>query len=138
MRPELPLTSWLQDRLLRRVLRNSSYLFISNVISALMVLLTTRLLGVSAFGELGIITVFVSNVNRLLSFRMGDLVVRYLGEYVARKEYDRAGALVKAAGLAEGITSLVAYALLFLLAPLGARIFIKDPNIIPSAIPLIQ
>lgn len=129
---------WMQDRLLRRVLRNSSYLFVSNAISALMVILTTRLLGVSAFGELGIITVFVSNVNRLLSFRMGDLVVRYLGEYVAQKEYDRAGALVKAAGLAEGITSLVAYALLFLLAPLGARIFIKDPNVIPGAIPLIQ
>jgi O-antigen/teichoic acid export membrane protein len=116
----------MQDRLLRRVLRNSSYLFISNVISTVMVIMTTRLLGVSAFGELGVITVFVSNVNRLLSFRMSDVVVRYMGEYVARKEYDRAAALVKAAGLIEAAASLAAYAVLALLAPLGARLFIKD------------
>ncbi|MDD5370223.1 MAG: oligosaccharide flippase family protein [Anaerolineaceae bacterium] len=116
----------MQDRLLRRVLRNSSYLFISNVISTIMVIMTTRLLGVSAFGELGVITVFVSNVNRLLSFRMADVVVRYMGEYIARKEYDRAAALVKAAGLIEAVTSLAAYAVLALLAPLGARLFIKD------------
>jgi O-antigen/teichoic acid export membrane protein len=124
---------WAQDRLLRRVLRNSGYLFISNAVSALMVILTTRLLGVAAFGELGIITVFVSSINRLLSFRMGDLVVRYMGEYMARKEYDKASALVKAAGLVEGLTSITAYGVLALLAAWGAQTFIKDP----AATPLI-
>ena len=95
-----------------------------------MVILTTRLLGVAAFGELGIIVIFVANINRLLSFRMGEVVVRYMGEYVARQEHDRAAALVKAAGLAEAATSIAAYLVLVLLAPLGARLFINpyDPN----------
>ncbi len=120
------LVSWGQDRLFRRVLRNSSYLFASQVVSALMVILTTRLLGVAQFGELGIITTLVSNVNRLLSFRMSDVVVRYMGEYMARKEYNRAAALVKAAGIVEGMTSILAYLLLVLLAPIGVRLFIRE------------
>jgi O-antigen/teichoic acid export membrane protein len=126
--------TWGEDKILRRVLRNSSYLFASNAISAVMVILTSRLLGVSAFGALGVITVLVSNVNRLLSFRMSDVVVRYMGEYMARKEYDRAAALVKAAGLAEGLTSIAAYLILVLLAPLGAAYIIKDPNATPLII----
>jgi O-antigen/teichoic acid export membrane protein len=123
--------TWSEDRILRRVLRNSSYLFASNAISALMVILTSRLLGVSSFGALGIITTFVSNVNRLLSFRMSDVVVRYMGEYMARKEYDRAAAFVKAAGMMEGITSIAAYGILLLLAPLGAQYFVHDPDAAP-------
>jgi O-antigen/teichoic acid export membrane protein len=126
--------TWSEDIILRRVMRNSSYLFLSNAVSALMVILTTRLLGVSSFGALGAITAFVSGVNRLLSFRMSDVVVRYMGEYMARKEYDRAAALVKAAGLIEGLTSIAAYAVLVVLAPLGARYIIKDVSITPLLI----
>ncbi|MCL4559644.1 MAG: oligosaccharide flippase family protein [Chloroflexi bacterium] len=125
------LIAWGEDRLFRRVLRNSSYLFASNAIGALMSILTARLLGVAGFGELGIIIAFVSNVNRLLSFRMSDVVVRYMGEYMARKEVDRAAALVKAAGLTEAATSLLAYVVLMLLAPLGARYIVKDPAATP-------
>jgi O-antigen/teichoic acid export membrane protein len=134
------IVNWVHDRIFRRVLRNSTYLFVSNVINALMVILTTRLLGVSTYGELGIITVFVSDVNRLLSFRMGDLVVRYMGEYVQRKEMDKAAALVKAAGIAEALTSIVAYLVMILLAPLCAQYLIKDPNIVDwhTSIPLLQ
>jgi O-antigen/teichoic acid export membrane protein len=128
------LNAWFEDRILRRVLRNSSYLFASNVINALMLVITTRLLGVSAYGALGTITSFGSGVNRLLSFRMSDVVVRYMGEYMARKEYDRAAALVKAAGLIEALTSIVAYGVLVLLAPLGARYIIKDETVTPLLI----
>jgi O-antigen/teichoic acid export membrane protein len=131
---------WVQDRIFRRVLRNSSYLFIGSVINALMVMVTTRLLGVSAYGMLGIITVFVSDVNRLLSFRMGDVVVRYMGEYVQHKEMDKAAALVKAAGITEALTSIVAYGVLLWLAPFGVQFFIKDPSIVDwrTIVPLVQ
>jgi O-antigen/teichoic acid export membrane protein len=123
------LRTWGEDRILRRVLRNSSYLFAANVVNVLMLVLTTRLLGVSAYGALGTITSFGAGVNRLLSFRMSDVVVRYMGEYMERKEYDRAAALVKVAGIVEGLTSIAAYGVLVLLAPLAARYVIKDPNI---------
>lgn len=119
------------DRLLRRVVRNSSYLFASNAISAVLSIVTANVLGVKSFGELEIITVFVSNVNRLLSFRMGDAVVRYMGEALERGEHERAGAVVKAALLIEALTSLAAYGILALLAPLGAALIAKDTRLAP-------
>lgn len=125
------LRSFLHDRLLRRVLRNSSYLFLSNLISAVLGIITANMLGVLQFGELGVITGFVANVNRLLSFRMADVVVRYVGEALEQGERTRAAALLKAAGLVEGATSLLAFALLALLAPLGARYFGHDPRLAP-------
>lgn len=120
------LRAWAQDLLLRRVARNSSYLFLSNVISAVLSIVTANLLGVESFGVLALVMGFVTNINRLFSFRMGDLVVRYLGEYTTRKEYARGGALVKAAALTEAITSVVAFIGMGLLASLGARYFVKD------------
>lgn len=124
-------SAWRQDRLLGRVVRNSGYLFSSNVISAVLSILTANLLGVEKFGVLGIITSFVSNVNRLLSFKMGDLVVRYMGDYMARGEKQKAAAIVKAAGLAEGTTSIIAFIAMVLLAPLGAKYIARDPSTTP-------
>ena len=123
--------SWTRDLLLRRVVRNSTYLFASNIIAAILSIVTANLLGVAVFGLLGIITGFVSNVNRLLSFRMGDVVVKYMGESLARGETERAAAVVKLAGLVETGTSLLAFGALTLLAPLGARFFAKDMALTP-------
>lgn len=120
------LRSWQQDRLLRRVLRNSSYLFASNVIGAVLSIATANLLGVAGFGVLGMLTGFVSGVNRLFSFRMGDVVVKYMGEALARQEPMRAAAVVKAALLVEAVTSLAAFAFLALSAPLAATYIVKD------------
>ncbi len=125
------LKEWMEDTLLKRVVRNSSYLFASNAIGAVLSIVTANLLGVATFGVLGIITGFVSGVNRLLSFRMGDVVVKYMGEALARGENERAGAVVKAAGALEGVTSLAAYGVLLLLAPLGARYIAKDASLTP-------
>ena len=132
------MSSWLDrarafagDRLLRRVVRNSTYLFASNIIAAVLGIVTANLLGVAVFGTLGIITGFVADVNRLLSFRMNDVVVRYVGEAMARGEKERAAAVIKAAGLAEALTSLAAFGVLALLAPLGARFFAKDTLLAP-------
>ena len=119
--------SWKQDKLLRRVVGNSSYLLASNAIGAVLSIVTAGLLGVRDFGVLGIITSFVVNINRLLSFRMSDVVVKYMGEALARQEKDRAAAVVKAAGLVEMVTSLAAFGILVLLAPLGAKYIAKDP-----------
>ena len=125
------LGTWGQDKVLRRVLGNSSAMFASYAISAVLTIMTARLLGLADFGLLGIVITFVSAVNRLLSFRMADLVVRYMGEYVTRKEMDRGAALVKAAALTEGITSIIAFVVLVLIAPLGALFFGKDTTSAP-------
>jgi hypothetical protein len=118
--------------LVQRVVRNSGYVLSANTASAalsfLQTLMAARLLGVAGYGLLGIITVFASNVNRLTSFRMGELVVRYVGKFSAGGETPKAMAVFKAAGLTEMLSSLVAYALVVLLSPLAARYLAKDPS----------
>lgn len=125
------LKNWRYDVILRRVMRNSSLLFASYALGAILTIVTANLLGVAEFGVLGTVTVFVSNVNRLFSFRMGEVVVRYMGEALAHEDRPRAAALVKAAFLAEASTSVVAFLALAALAPLGAQYFAKDPQATP-------
>jgi len=119
--------SWGKDIVLKKVIGNSAYLFGGQAISAVLSILTANLLGVASFGELGVVIAFVTNVNRLLSFRMADVVVRYLGGYLANDERKKAAAVLKAAALTELATSVFAYLVLVLLSGWGAASFVKDP-----------
>jgi O-antigen/teichoic acid export membrane protein len=85
-----------------------------------------RLLGVLGFGVLGTIISFASNINRLLSFRMGELVVKFVGQSLNEGKKERAAVAFKAAALTETLTSIAAFLLLVLAAPLAARYIIKD------------
>ena len=124
------LRSWWQDRLLRGVVKNSSYLFSSTTVAAALTMLqgifAARLLGVEVFGILSAAIPFVSNVNRLLSFRMSELVVKYLSQYLVEDEREKGAAVVKLTGLVEMVTSIASYGVLVLIAPLGARYILKD------------
>jgi O-antigen/teichoic acid export membrane protein len=118
--------SWGKDVILKKVVSNSAYLFSSQAFSAVLSILAANLLGVASFGELGVVISFVTNINRLLSFRMGDFVVRYMGAYLAEDKRKNASAILKVAGLTELSTSLVAYLVLVALSRWGALTFAKD------------
>jgi O-antigen/teichoic acid export membrane protein len=146
------LRTWWQDKLLRGVLKNSSYLFSSNTVSAALSLvnsiLTTRLLGVGGLGLVAIVQTFASNINRLLSFRMSEVVVKYLGQALVVDSSDddkdtqepvsanqnitynpRAAAIIKGIGLVEAATSILAYLILLLLTTWAARVLAKDTSV---------
>jgi O-antigen/teichoic acid export membrane protein len=148
------LRSWWQDKLLKGVLKNTSYLFGSNSISAVLSMVSTifatRLLGASGLGLVAIVQTFTSNVNRLLSFRMSEVVVKYLGQALATAGQEdgkspqgstgdkptwstnpKAAAIVKGIGLIEAATSIVAYLVLFVLASWAAQVFAKDSSLRP-------
>ncbi len=86
-------TTWLrslfhrlfQNELTRRVVKNSSYMFsatgASAALSMVQGILIARLLGVENYGILAAIMMFASLINNLVSFRMGELVIRYVAEY---------------------------------------------------------
>ena len=120
----------LQNPLLQRVLRNSGYMLSGNTVSAALgmvqSILAARLLGVEAFGLLGVITVFASVVNQLTSFRMGGWVINFVGEFSAAGQHKQAAAAFKAGAIAEMTSSVWAYVLILLLAPLGARVLAHD------------
>lgn len=123
-------SAWRQDRLLGVVIRNTSYLFSSTTISmgltSLMGFLTALMLGPADYGALGMIILTASSINRLLSFRMGELVVKYAGHSLALDRKDQASAVIKAAGLAEALTSIAAFLILLLVTPLVSRYILKD------------
>lgn len=116
-----------------RMIRNSGYLFSANTLSAglsmAQSILAGNLLGVENFGVLGTITQFSSVINRVTSFRMGELVLKYLGEFQSKGQREHSAALFKVAGLAELISALVAFILLCLFAPLGARLMARNPEL---------
>lgn len=121
-----------ENELIRRIVKNSGYLFSSTVVAAaismLQSILTARLLGVAAFGVLGVITMFTTVLNKVVSFRMSELIVKYVGQFSERGERQQAAAVFKAAAITEIAASLVAFGLIWLLAPLGAKYFAKDPG----------
>jgi O-antigen/teichoic acid export membrane protein len=123
--------TWRQDRLLQMVTRNSGYLFssngISSVITATQGFLAALLLGPADFAVLGMVITYASSINRLLSFRMGELVIKYSGQYLALGRKDQAAAVIKTAGITEAVTSVIAYLLLVLSARLASVYIIKDP-----------
>ena len=117
-----------EDPLLQRVSRNSSYLFSSSAVSAVLstiqMFFVVRLLDPDEYGlATGIIMLFATSVNQLLSFRMSEVVVKYAGEAFAHENKQRAAALIKGIGIIESITSILAYLVLILLAPWEAHVF---------------
>ena len=102
-----------QDPLLQRVARNTGYLFGSNsitmVLSMVQSIFAARLLGIFDFGVLGTITVFATTVNRLFSFRMGEVVVKYLGDFLEENRLDRAATVMKTSFLVEATSSILGH-----------------------------
>jgi len=131
-RLNLLIHKFFENELIRRIVKNSGYLFSSTVVTAaismLQSILAARLLGVAAFGVLGIITMFTTVLNKVVSFRMSELVVKYVGQFSERGEQRQAAAVFKVAALTEIVASLLAFSLVWLLAPLGAQFFAKDPS----------
>jgi O-antigen/teichoic acid export membrane protein len=123
--------TWRQDHLLQLITRNSGYLFssngISSVITAAQGFLAAILLGPADFAVLGMVITYASSINRLLSFRMGELVIKYSGQYLAVGRKDQAAAVIKTAGISEAVTSVFAYLLLVLSSQLASVYIIKDP-----------
>lgn len=120
----------IENDLIRRILKNSGYLFSATGLTAAMSMvqsiLAGRLLGPASFGILGAMTQFTSVVNRFASFRMNELVVRYVGHYQEEDDPQRAAAVFKMAAFLEIGGSVLAFGLIWGLAPLGAKYFAQD------------
>jgi O-antigen/teichoic acid export membrane protein len=128
-------TIWNEDNLLRRIVRNSSYLFGSNIISSVLsfvqTIIAVRLLGITTWGLVATIQTFASNINRLLSFRMSEVVVKHLAPTLAEEKKQQAAVLVKAAGLTEAAMSVFAFLALVILAPWASKVFASDVSTAP-------
>ncbi len=120
------------DKLLQQVIKNAGYLLSSNIfsmgLSVIQSILAGRLLGVAGFGLIGTVTVFATTLNKIFSFRMNELVVKYFGEAIASDNKEKAAAVVKAAGIGETLSALLSFSILVLFAPVAAERLAKDPT----------
>lgn len=126
--------SWKADVLMQKVIRNTGYLFSSNTIAMVLGsaqgILAAIFLGPAGYGTLGMVIMLASSLNRFFSFRMGELVVKFGGQDLAVGNRQRAAAIVKVAFLSEAATTILAYIILVLTAPLAAKWIIKDTSVI--------
>ncbi|HKJ28543.1 MAG TPA: oligosaccharide flippase family protein [Anaerolineales bacterium] len=120
---------------LNRILLNTGYLFSSNTagmfLSALQSILVARLIGVLGVGLVANITKFTTNTSQLLSFRMGELVVTYVGQYVEQGDQKKASAVLRSAMVIEALTSVLNFIVVLVLAPVVARYLVRRPELTP-------
>lgn len=125
--------TWKADALMQKVIRNTGYLFSSNTIAMLLGsaqgILAVVFLGPSEYGTLGMVIALATSMNRLFSFRMGEVVVKFGGQELANGKQQSAAAVVKMAFISEATTTIFAYILLVVTAPLSAKWIIKDPTV---------
>jgi O-antigen/teichoic acid export membrane protein len=126
---------WQTDPLLQRVVKNSGHLLSANAVAALLGfaqgILAVRLIGITDWGLVTTVITFASNVNRLLTFRMGEVVVQRMGAALLADKKLQAAVTVKAAMLTEAATSTLAFVILLALAPWAAIKFGKDIGLAP-------
>jgi O-antigen/teichoic acid export membrane protein len=119
------------DGILRRVVANGAWLTgatgIAACLGALQSVVIARALGVEGFGTVGLVVAFVNVFGRLTSFRMHEFVIQYVSQYEAGDQSSRAAAIKLAVGV-EVAAAVLAYLILWLAAPLGARWFVRNPE----------
>ncbi len=117
------------------MVKNSGYLFSSSSLGIVLGILTslfaTRALTETGFGVLGAIQTFAMVADKLLSFRIGEVVVKYTGAALSKGDKPTAAAVFKTAALTEASVSLLSYLLIVALAPLAAQWFAKDASLAP-------
>jgi O-antigen/teichoic acid export membrane protein len=118
--------------IIRRIVANSGMMGIATMFAAAtgfaQGIFVVRLLGPVGVGLLSAITQFTNVINRFVSFRINELVVRFVRLYIERKQPEKAKAVFKLAGLFEATGSFLAFLLITLLAPLGVKLFADDPT----------
>ena len=123
-----------ESEFVQRIIRNSSYLVSATVLAAGMGMVQGAFqartftnagdgIGIAGLGLLAAIAGFTNVLNRLTSFRIDELVIRYVRLYQERGETRKAAAVYKLAAMLESLGAIAAFGLIVWLAPLGVRIF---------------
>lgn len=116
----------------KRLLSNSGWLFGADGISLGLRLASgfalAHFLGVRAFGQLSLVIAFVTLMMQVIEFRAWETAVRFVIRFVEAREHDKARAIVKLCYTLDLGSAAISLGVVMLVAPLGARLFIDDPN----------
>ncbi|MCA9997875.1 MAG: oligosaccharide flippase family protein [Anaerolineales bacterium] len=122
---------WQQSSLWQRVARGAGWLLGGSVLAtgltAVRALILANLLGATQYGILGLIVAAGALFTRLVEFRSGEAVVKYVNHFLAQGQTTQATAVTKATLFVDLAGSLGAYLLMVITAPLAATYLIHDP-----------
>lgn len=115
------------DPALARILKNSGWLLSAKglllPLQLVQSVLIARLLGVSGFGTFGMIVVYVETARRLTSFRMNEVVIKFVTDAIVARDTPRAAATMKATLGAELCSSMIGFAIVWVTVPVVAPHF---------------
>ena len=116
----------------RRIARHTGWLLGAHLVIGAMLLaqaiMVTRALGRESFGVFVLVAACVLTVAQMLDWRIWEPITKYLPEFRASNRPDRAAGVFQLGCILETASALVAVAIIVVLAPLAASLFIKDPE----------
>ncbi len=111
-------------------MKNASWLFSGGMGASLFAIIEVavlaRFLGLEQFGTFNIVIAYVSIVNGLIDLRVGEAVIKYVGQHWERKATGKALSFIKLFYLIDFLSGVVAFAVVLLLADVANRVFIKS------------
>ena len=116
----------------KRFIRNVSWLFVAksipSAVNFLEVIILARMLGLEVFGLFTLVVAYVGIVNRLLDFQVWESAVKYVGEFLEKKETDRVLSMIKFSYAIDLSTGILAFFVSVVLAGFANEVFIKSPD----------
>ncbi len=122
----------------RRLVKNASWLLGANVLASAIAfaqsVMLGRALGTSGYGLLAIVIAATTIANQLLDIRLWETVIRFVGESHASGRHGEGRAFVKFALWVDAITGVVAFAVVYVIAPWVCEGWLGRP----AATPLVR
>lgn len=116
----------------KRFIENVSWLFVAksvpSAVNFLEVIVLARILGLEGFGLLALVIAYVRIFNSLLDVRVWESTVKYVVEFLEKKEPDRALSMIKFSYLIDISTGLLAFLGSVALAGVANDVLIKSPD----------
>ena len=116
----------------RQFMKNVSWLVVAKSVpsaaNVVEMIVLARVLGVELFGLLTIVIAYVKIVSSLVDFRVWESVVKYVGEFLEKKEPERALSMIKFSYMVDAAAGLLAFGACLLLAGVANDVFIKSQD----------
>lgn len=116
----------------KRFIENVSWLFVAksvpSAVNFLEIIVLARILGLEGFGLLTLVIAYVRIFNSLLDVRVWESTVKYVVEFLEKKEHDRALSMIKFSYLIDVSTGFLAFLGSVALAGVASGVLIKSPD----------
>ena len=117
---------------MQRLARNTGWLLAAEVVATIVSVfqfpLVARLLGVERFGVLHLVMSTVGLITALLTVRVWETIIRFLTEFEAQDEAERALAIVKLAYGLDIVLGVLVFAFVAVIAPLLGALVVQTSD----------